>query len=74
MTVRPSDGFQWANNKDIVYACLDSDVTIPWRVALTTGENISKVEWFFHGPHTISTLAVFTDGHFHVMDSVTGNF
>ena len=47
-----SIAFQWApvpKVGDVIYACKGDDVTFPWAYTLSPGEEISSIEWLFHG-------------------------
>lgn len=63
---------QWANDVDIVYACLDSDVSLPWRVTIGSSETVTSVQWYFHGAHATTKIGDLVHGQFHQRPSNPG--
>ena len=52
----------WGHDEDILYACADHNLLIPWDVAMTPGQSVTKIEWFFQGANSTIKIASLTNG------------
>ena len=69
-----SQGFavslHWGHDEDILYACADHNLLIPWDVAMTPGQSVTKIEWFFQGANSTIKIASLTNGTFQELSAI----